>query len=150
MGSYEWSFAGHPYGLQTNMKWRVSIMTNNKMTGKEIKALEVQVAKAMGLDKVSLVRSEDYKAENKVVELPNMQQPKKEGMLTRFGKFMDATLDKMENPSKIKLVDKALDFFFPESKEVEYEIEGHYEHHKMDTEKEGNVVYLSRDFKNKK
>lgn len=69
--------------------------------------------------------------------------------------LVDKAVEKMEGTGpalmKLKPVHAVMDYFFDieewEEQEQEYEIVGHYDHHKKDAIEDGNVVFLNRDFK---
>lgn len=65
------------------------------------------------------------------------------GALEELADDMSNGKDPFDN---IKAVRAVKEYFFG----TEYEITGHYDHSKDDTLEEGNVTYLSRDFKNLK
>ncbi|UOE58103.1 hypothetical protein [Cytobacillus oceanisediminis] len=143
------------------------------MNKKEIKQLEKVVADVIGVPSVQFIKPEhvvEPSVDMKLLEMENklnmlrhnqmtLRQAKEEKKTRRAVKI-DSLINKaveiMDNPEQLirksKIAYSVLNYFFPieenlAEEKLEYVIQGHYDHHKVDAVEEGNIVYLNRDFK---
>lgn len=133
---------------------------------KDQSSAEMQLLEMENRQRLAVARREAMEEERKQKRLVNRFMKKVESVAKSSAEMINTLREELptiveelpniieEIPTKLansSIVNKTLDYFFAEEVEVivreEIVFDGHYDHTKRDAVEEGNVVYLSRDFK---